>query len=197
MRYAFGTYRSEANRKLNSKKWFGIFQQYGEQLQEPLAELYSYAFFSDRTNSLRSYYLDDLKSSSYYDDLLGRLKKTYPNTYYVQQYEAELQADKYLIRDPNSSNLPWWVYFVSGIALLAVVGNFYFFRKVKSLETQAQFKMSLSKQEQKVLDLILQDKTNKEIAADLFVSNSTVKTHINNLYKKLQVNSREEVKAMY
>lgn len=197
MRYAFGSYRSEANRKLNSKKWFGIFQQYGEQLQEPLAELYSYAFFSDRTNSLRSYYLEDLNSNTYYDDLLGRLKKAYPNTKYVQQYEAELQADKYLISDPNSSRLPWWVYLVSGIALLAVLGNFYFFRKVKKLESQSQAKLSLSKQEQKVLDLILQDKSNKEIAADLFVSNSTVKTHINNLYKKLQVSSREEVKLIY
>jgi len=106
MRYAFGSYRSEANRKLNSKKWFGIFQQYGEQLQEPLAELYSYAFFSDRTNSLRSYYLDDLKSNTYYDDLLERLNIAYPNTKYVQQYKAELQADTYLINDPNNSQLP-------------------------------------------------------------------------------------------
>jgi len=197
MRYAFGSYRSEANRKLNSKKWFGIFQQYGEQLQEPLAELYSYAFFSNRTNSLRSYYLDDLRSNSYYDDLLGRLNAAYPNTNYVHQYEAELEADKYLISDHNESELPWWVYLVSGVALLAVLGNLYFFRKAKTLEAQMQSKMSLSKQEQKVLDLILQDKSNKEIAADLFVSNSTVKTHINNLYKKLQVNSRDEVKMMY
>lgn len=57
--------------------------------------------------------------------------------------------------------------------------------------------MLLSKQEQKVLDLILQDKSNKEIAVELFVSNSTVKTQINNLNKKLQVNSRDEVKMMY
>jgi DNA-binding CsgD family transcriptional regulator len=80
---------------------------------------------------------------------------------------------------------------------LAVLGNFYFFRKAKTLEAQVQSKMLLSKQEQKVLDLILQDKSNKEIAVELFVSNSTVKTQINNLNKKLQVNSRDEVKMMY
>ena len=40
---------------------------------------------------------------------------------------------------------------------------------------------------------MLENKTNKEIASALFVSVSTIKTHINNLYKKLEVTSREEV----
>ena len=55
----------------------------------------------------------------------------------------------------------------------------------------------LTQQEQKVLDLILENKTNKEIAQEIFVSVSTVKTHINNLYKKLNVTSREQVKLLY
>ncbi|HIN98295.1 MAG TPA: LuxR family transcriptional regulator, partial [Flavobacteriaceae bacterium] len=48
-----------------------------------------------------------------------------------------------------------------------------------------------------ILDLILDQKSNKEIATELFVSVSTVKTHINNIYKKLGVSSRDEVKALY
>ena len=40
---------------------------------------------------------------------------------------------------------------------------------------------------------MLENKTNKEIASALFVSVSTIKTHINNLYKKLEVTSREEM----
>ena len=40
------------------------------------------------------------------------------------------------------------------------------------------------------------DKTNKEIGSELFISVSTVKTHINNLYKKLNVTSRDEVKNL-
>ena len=58
-------------------------------------------------------------------------------------------------------------------------------------------KASLTQQENKVLDLILEDKTNKEIASELFVSVSTVKTHINNVYKKLEVSSRKEVKELH
>lgn len=197
MRYAFGTYRSEANRRLNSKKWFSILQQYGEQLQEPLAELYSYAFLSDRSSDLYAYYLEDLKTNPYYDDLLLRLQARYPDTQYVSQYEAELESDRFLIATQSRAALPWWAYLVAGVALISILGNWYFFRKIKALKTHQQSKGTLTQQENKVLDLILQEKTNKEIAIEMFVSVSTVKTHINNLYKKLKVGSREEVKSLY
>ena len=197
MRFAFGTYRSEANRKLNSKKWFSIFQQYGEQLQEPLAELYSFAFFSDRSSDLYGYYLEDLKVNSYYDNLLARLQAKYPDTQYVKQYAAELESDRHLVATQQTSSLPWWAYLGGGIALFSILGNFYFFGKIKKIKDSGTAKKSLTQQENKILDLILQDKTNKEIATTMFVSVSTVKTHINNLYKKLQVGSREEVKSLY
>ena len=197
MRYAFGTYRSEANRKINSKKWFTELQQYGEQLNEPLAELYIYAFLSDRTNDLHSYYLEDLKTNSYYDGLRDRLKLHYPETSYVQQYTSELASDRFLINGNNKEVFPWWIYLLGIVSLVSILGNLYFFRKVKNLKTNLAPEVdSLSRQEQKILDLIIQDKTNKEIATELFLSVSTVKTHINNLYKKLKVSSRDEVKSL-
>ena len=81
--------------------------------------------------------------------------------------------------------------------MLSILGNFYFFGKNQKLKNAEKAKATLTQQEQTVLELILQQKSNKEIAGDLFVSVSTVKTHINNIYKKLGVSSREEVKAMY
>jgi len=197
MRFAFGTYRSEANRKVNSKKWFNILQLYGEQLNEPLAELYSYTFLSDRSNDLHSYYVEDLKSSDYYDSLLNRLETTYPNSTYTNQYKAELAADKMLIAPFEDKGLPWWVYLVSGVAIISFFFNLYFLKQLKQTKHISEQKQSLSSQEQKVLDLILQDKTNKEIAAEIFVSVSTVKSHINNLYKKLGVKNRDAVKSLY
>ncbi|MBK9125080.1 MAG: response regulator transcription factor [Chloroflexi bacterium] len=41
-----------------------------------------------------------------------------------------------------------------------------------------------------ILELIAQGCSNTEIAAELVISHSTVKTHINNLYRKLAVRSR-------
>ena len=60
MKYAYGEFRSEANRKLNNRKWFKTLQEFGKSLDEPLAELYIYAFLSDRSNSFHDYYLEDL-----------------------------------------------------------------------------------------------------------------------------------------
>ena len=197
MGFAFGTYPSEANRKLNSIKWFGILQGYGEQLQEPLAELYSFAFLSDRSSNLHAYYLEDLKKNTYYDELLTRLETTYPNSSYTTQYASELKADKVLISSALSNTLPWWAYLLVIIAAVSLIGNYIFLGRLQRYKNQKKATPTLSTQEQKVLDYILNDKTNKEIAIELFVSVSTVKTHINNLYKKLKVSSREEVKRIH
>jgi ATP/maltotriose-dependent transcriptional regulator MalT len=50
----------------------------------------------------------------------------------------------------------------------------------------------LSERELEVLALIAAGESNGEIAARLFVSISTVKTHINNLYRKLGARSRTQ-----
>ena len=52
----------------------------------------------------------------------------------------------------------------------------------------------LTRQEQKIALQVLEDKSNKEIADALFISVSTVRTHINNLNKKLGVADREALK---
>ena len=57
---------------------------------------------------------------------------------------------------------------------------------------QADFRNLLTQREIKVLELIKSGLSNKEIAGKLFVSLSTVKTHINNIYKILEVKNRRE-----
>ncbi len=50
----------------------------------------------------------------------------------------------------------------------------------------------LSKREKEILDLLAKGFRYKEIAAQLFLSVETVRTHIRNIYEKLQVQSRTE-----
>ncbi len=50
----------------------------------------------------------------------------------------------------------------------------------------------LSPQEQRVLGLLVAGLSNQEIARELVVSLNTVKTHVKNIYRKLDVHSREE-----
>ncbi len=197
MRFAFATYRSEANHKINTKKWFSTLQNYVKNNDEPLTELYTYAFLSDKANNLHSYYIEDLKKNPYYDGLLERLQKQYPNSTYTNQYDAELASDKFLINHKETSTKNSWQWFlIIGLILSIFINIFQFLKRRKAENTPNFLNKNLTLQEQKVLDLILQDKTNKEIASDMFVSISTVKTHINNLYKKLEVSSRDEVKLL-
>jgi len=55
----------------------------------------------------------------------------------------------------------------------------------------------LTSKEVLVLRLLAESKTNKEIAAELFIELSTVKTHINNIYTKLSVSNRKEARSKY
>ena len=51
----------------------------------------------------------------------------------------------------------------------------------------------LSNREQEVVKLLLEGKSNKQIAASLAISVSTVEFHLKNIYAKQQVNSRTEL----
>lgn len=51
----------------------------------------------------------------------------------------------------------------------------------------------LSQREEEVVGLLVQHKTNAVIAQELFISNLTAKTHVRNIYKKLDIHSREEL----
>jgi DNA-binding NarL/FixJ family response regulator len=50
----------------------------------------------------------------------------------------------------------------------------------------------LTQRELEVLSLVAQSKTNKDIAASLFISENTVKNHIRNILEKLHLHSRME-----
>lgn len=50
----------------------------------------------------------------------------------------------------------------------------------------------LTQREEEVLDLLTQGITYKGVAQKLFISETTVKTHVNNIFQKLQVNDRTQ-----
>src|SRR5574339_444770 len=53
--------------------------------------------------------------------------------------------------------------------------------------------VQLSKREKEVLNLVLQGKSNKQIALSLDISVRTVEFHLKNIYAKFQVTSRIEL----
>ncbi len=86
-----------------------------------------------------------------------------------------------------------WLTIIIGVILLGGVAvvfvRFYRKRAVTKLFS------SLSQRETLIIKLIADGKTNKEIAGELNVELSTVKTHVNNIYGKLDIKGRKDILA--
>jgi DNA-binding CsgD family transcriptional regulator len=63
----------------------------------------------------------------------------------------------------------------------------------KDVEFELAFQNQISEREKDVIERIAQGKKNQEIADELFVDISTIKTHINNIYRKTGVKNRREL----
>ena len=55
----------------------------------------------------------------------------------------------------------------------------------------------LSKREMEVFAQLLTDKTQQQIAEELFISHSSVHFHCKNIYRKLNINSRKQLLIKY
>lgn len=82
--------------------------------------------------------------------------------------------------------------------------NWYQVRKLRRLleekqstsVAQTDLIKTLTKRQKEVYDLILQGKSNKQITTELFIEASTLKTHINQIYKKLNIRTRKELNTL-
>ena len=66
-------------------------------------------------------------------------------------------------------------------------------RRTRPGQTDGNGLAALTGRELEVADLVLDRRTNREIAAELFLSTKTVETHMRNIFNKLGVSSRVEV----
>ncbi len=66
------------------------------------------------------------------------------------------------------------------------------FKEDNKISTEENLLTYLTAREEEVLDLLTQGNNYKSIAGKLFISETTVKTHVNNIFQKLQVNDRTQ-----
>ncbi len=137
--------------------------------------------------------VDIAKNPEYYLALLEELK------------ESELERSDYLFLENKLAFLTtekaehkfmYSTYINIFLGLIILCLTLYGIRKKRRPKPDIE---QLSHQERTIQQLILQGKSNKEIAAELFISISTVKTHITHIYGKLRVANRKELfqKAPY
>jgi two-component system, NarL family, response regulator DevR len=104
-------------------------------------------------------------------------------------------ASGYLLKEINKAALIDAVISVSeGRSLLDPEVTRKVLERIRKMaaSTDEVARAALSEQEKRVLRLAAQGKTNKQIAADLFLSDKTVKHHVSNILSKLNLSSRAQ-----
>lgn len=121
-----------------------------------------------------------------------------PNHPYTKDYFRKL---RYYSDDGSVQNHGWWLWLIGilgfGALGFLVYQNHQLRQQILLLKEQPPpiSSYNFTNQEQKILTLIEVGKTNKEIAGELFIEVSTVKSHINKLYTKLDVKNRKSAIA--
>jgi len=130
---------------------------------------------------------DIVQNTQFYFDLLSELESSevHPNSYRFLKESLILYQQDQLERKLGRSQ---WLNIGLGAVVLCFGIVIVLLKRTKEVTVQ-----QLSRQETTIRNLILQGKSNKEIADELFISLSTVKTHITNIYGKLQVSNRQEL----
>jgi DNA-binding CsgD family transcriptional regulator len=171
--------------KFNQKKYLNEIRIYSKDSLQILAvKLLSIK----ELNNKKLLEKDILLNISYYINLLEELKSSdiNPDEYIFLENKLAIQT---LNKATKKYVISKWVNIVLGCLVLSLLFYIYASKRTKKMAIVD----NLSKQEINIKNYILQGKSNKEIADELFISLSTVKTHITNIYNKLNVSNRGEL----
>jgi DNA-binding NarL/FixJ family response regulator len=103
-------------------------------------------------------------------------------------------ADGYLLKDAPSQQVVDAIHSVSnGQSVFHSSMTKKFLSLNQSELEPVKTKDTLTEREKEVLNCLVQGMSNKEIATALFISDKTVKIHVSNIFKKLDVKSRSQV----
>lgn len=149
------------------------------------------------TIDLRHYYREN---PNYYGDVIDHLDHAGQDNIYVK----ELQ-DRKRVYDFEISPLKRYLnvrFFILLLTIILVLSIMLVYRFIKTRQDRRASRShvgdalaSLTKKEKEIIELMRAGKTNKEIAATLFIEISTVKTHTNSIFQKFKVSNRNELLA--
>ena len=129
---------------------------------------------------------DVLKNTGYYTNFLKELK----NSSIVNDEYIFLENELLKISIANTNKKITFSIITSIFLAAIIILSILFILKNKKNKIA---KINLTKQEVTIKELIINGKTNKEIANELHISLNTVKTHISNIYQKLNISNRKDL----
>ncbi|MCW0481998.1 helix-turn-helix domain-containing protein [Gaoshiqia sediminis] len=184
-----------AKRDFYSQSLNKYIREFVEGCDDPLVGLFAIYHIADKET-------DFLRNPGFYFSFQDRLAVSHPKHFYAHAYNnliTNLVGYRDLVCEIPKITKPWRTWIIWGEAAIIFFLLFLLFRKRRnrSSDKAVELKNLLTEKERLIWESLAAGKTNKEIAADLFIELSTVKTHINNLYKRLGVSSRKEAIALY
>lgn len=161
------------------------------------------------------YHLDEkdtdfLRHSEFYFNFQKKLEEQYSHSYYSEEYEELLKSligFREMVCEIPGVQPKWKDQLLIGEGILILILFFIvvglWIKQKQNVQNrigknvQLNLYEGLTTKQKEILKLLAEGKTNKEIAQDLFVELSTVKTHINNIYRQLNVTTRKEASSFY
>ena len=152
---------------------------------------------------------DFLRNSNFYFEFQEKLQSQFPNSLYTEKYDELLEnlvGFRELVCEIPGVTPKWKdavILIESGvIVVLLLLLSLNAVKRKNGTSKQRNPKpqelyQKLTNKEQEILKLVAGAKSNKEIALLLFIELSTVKTHLNSIYKQLKVQNRKEASAFY
>lgn len=178
---------TSAEKQLKFKRWFTQFHEFARAQNEPLLDAYILFYLGNPTAETYDAYKSFLKEHQTNKPLFKTANTNTLDSNFNTQIDQKLASLGLVATDTYTTlNVFWFVLSIVG----GLVVVFILYRITKRTSTKTNLKAILTPQEYKIAMAIAAQKTNKEIATELFISLSTVKTHINNIYKKLGVTDR-------
>ena len=162
---------SETKKELIRNATFKNLRFLADTCSNPLVSLYA-LYKSNFENDYQA-------NSQFYRNFLSKWKKD-KSSYFVA----------FRKRIPSDSKLGSVLVLISIVSLIA--GFIICLIVIRLFRKNKTSLIDLSIQERKILALIKEGKSNKEISDDLNIGLSTVKSHVNSIYSKLDIKSRKE-----
>jgi len=107
-----------------------------------------------------------------------------------QRLVKRLGFHPYLPSNLQTAGTTSWPIYTFPFIAIALLGIAFFFWRKNRQPSSLQL---LSQQERKVLGQLVKGKSNKEIASNMHIETTTVKSHVYKIYNKLKISSRKEV----
>jgi DNA-binding CsgD family transcriptional regulator len=139
---------------------------------------------------------NSINKLEYINDIYSDLNKTDTSSEYYKSFMEELNYLNYQY-EINEKNNFFGISIKTVLLVFLSLLFFYLYRRLKikknNIQNDDKLETQLSIQEKRVLELLKEGKSNKEISQELHIEVSTVKSHLNKIYSRLGVKGRKEL----